>query len=221
MRSMLLPICLLIAQLAIAQQDSVIAELSDSTDTVLVPAPKLSRLEIIRLYISQFSDLAVEEMIRTGVPASIKLAQGILESDAGRSELVLRSNNHFGIKCKSSWTGEKVFHNDDETGECFRKYATAEESFRDHSSFLQTQPRYRSLFQLDPEDYAGWANGLRAAGYATNPQYPKLLIQCIEQYSLNEFCILAKAKMHKEPINNSETSSSSQSTNNGQIPNSR
>ena len=137
-------------------------------------------------YIKSYAPLAIEEMIRTGVPASIKIAQGILETNAGRGELVIRSNNHFGIKCKSSWTGEKVFHNDDEEGECFRKYATAYDSYVDHSNYLKNQPRYSFLFNYNKEDYAAWAWGLKKAGYATNPIYAQTLIKYIEQYKLNQ-----------------------------------
>lgn len=142
-------------------------------------------------YIEAFRDAAVLEMQRTGVPASVKLAQGILESEAGKSDLVTRSNNHFGIKCKSTWTGEKVYHDDDERGECFRKYASADESYRDHSDFLRTQPRYAFLFDLEPTDYKGWAYGLKKAGYATNPRYPEIVIRYIEQYRLNDVTLLA------------------------------
>lgn len=137
-------------------------------------------------YIKSYAPLAIEEMIRTGVPASIKIAQGILETNAGRGELVIRSNNHFGIKCKSSWTGEKVFHNDDEEGECFRKYATAYDSYIDHSNYLKNQPRYSFLFNYKKDDYASWAWGLKKAGYATNPIYAQTLIKYIEQYKLNQ-----------------------------------
>jgi len=137
-------------------------------------------------YIKSYAPLAIEEMIRTGVPASIKIAQGILETNAGRGELVNRSNNHFGIKCKSSWTGEKVFHNDDEEGECFRKYATAYDSYVDHSNYLKSQPRYSFLFNYNKDDYASWAWGLKKAGYATNPIYAQTLIKYIEQYGLNQ-----------------------------------
>jgi len=130
-------------------------------------------------------------MQRTGVPASITLAQGILETEAGRSDLVTRSNNHFGIKCKSSWTGEKVYHDDDARGECFRKYEAAEDSYRDHSDYLRSQPRYASLFTLDPLDYKSWATGLKRAGYATNPKYAQILIKYIETYNLDDYTLVA------------------------------
>lgn len=137
-------------------------------------------------YIETYAALAVKEMNRTGIPASIKLAQGILETKAGESDLVMRSNNHFGLKCKSTWTGGKVFHDDDEVGECFRQYASAEESYVDHSNYLKSQTRYSFLFQYSPEDYSAWAHGLKKAGYATNPAYAQTLIKYIETYKLNE-----------------------------------
>ena len=142
-------------------------------------------------YIEQFKDIAISEMKRSGVPASITLAQGILESENGNSELVKKSNNHFGIKCKSTWSGESVTHDDDATGECFRAYTSAGESYRDHSDFLKANKRYSSLFSLDPVDYEGWAKGLKKAGYATNPRYPDLLIKYIEQYDLQQYSLAA------------------------------
>jgi Mannosyl-glycoprotein endo-beta-N-acetylglucosaminidase/LysM domain len=149
---------------------------------------------IINEYINTYKGMAIDEMIRTGVPAAITLAQGIHESGAGRSRLVGESNNHFGIKCKSNWTGESVRHDDDAKGECFRKYPKAEDSFRDHSDFLKNGQRYAFLFQLDPADYTGWANGLKKAGYATNPNYPQVLIKLVEEYNLQEYTLLALGK---------------------------
>jgi LysM repeat protein len=137
-------------------------------------------------YIRQYQQIAIAEMQRTGVPAAITLAQGIFESASGKSNLCVQSNNHFGIKCKLDWQGEKVYHNDDEEGECFRKYTSAEESFVDHSNFLTSRKHYAFLFQLPPTDYKAWAHGLKKAGYATNPSYPQRLIQLIEDYNLNE-----------------------------------
>jgi len=151
--------------------------------------------EIIHQYIAQYKDLAIAEMKRTGVPAAITLAQGIHESGAGNSKLVLASNNHFGIKCKSNWTGESVKHDDDARGECFRKYPASEDSYRDHSNFLKNGQRYASLFTLDPADYTGWANGLKQAGYATNPKYPQVLIRLIEDYNLQEYTQIALGQM--------------------------
>ncbi|MEO5967578.1 MAG: glucosaminidase domain-containing protein [Ferruginibacter sp.] len=138
-------------------------------------------------YIKKYKDIAIREMFRTGVPASIKLAQGLLESESGNGDLCKRSFNHFGIKCKSTWQGESVYHDDDEKGECFRKYNNVEESYRDHSNFLRGSERYASLFNLSPTDYKGWAYGLKKAGYATNPKYPQILLYQIEKFNLHEF----------------------------------
>lgn len=155
---------------------------------------KAQQSELVKNYINQYKDLAINEMQRTGVPASIKLAQGILETMAGTSDLVLRSNNHFGIKCKSTWTGETVKHNDDERGECFRKYPSSEQSYKDHSDFLKANQRYAFLFDLDPTDYSGWAWGLKKAGYATNPRYAMALIKTIEDYGLQEYSFIAMGR---------------------------
>jgi len=151
--------------------------------------------ELVKNYISQFKDLAIAEMQRTGVPAAIKLAQAINETMAGASDLVMRSNNHFGVKCKSTWTGETVKHNDDARGECFRKYPSPDESYRDHSDFLKANQRYAFLFNLDPTDYAGWAWGLKKAGYATNPRYATALIKTIEDYGLQHYSFIALGKI--------------------------
>ncbi len=137
-------------------------------------------------YIDQYKDLAVEQMLRYNIPASITLAQGLLESGAGRSELSRHGNNHFGIKCHG-WTGRKVYHDDDESNECFRAYDNAKESYEDHSRFLAKQSRYARLFSLSRTDYKGWARGLKACGYATNPQYANTLIQIIELYGLHKY----------------------------------
>ena len=137
-------------------------------------------------YIDQYKDIAIEEMLRYGIPASITLAQGLLESGAGQSELARKGNNHFGIKCHG-WSGRSVYHDDDERGECFRAYSNARESFEDHSKFLKSGSRYRSLFSLDHTDYKGWARGLKAAGYATNPVYAQSLIDIIEVYDLHQY----------------------------------
>ena len=155
--------------------------------------------ELVRNYIIQYKDLAIAEMQRTGVPASIKLAQGINETMAGTSDLVSRSNNHFGIKCKSTWTGESVKHDDDRRGECFRKYPSPEDSYRDHSDFLKNNQRYAFLFSLDPTDYNGWAWGLKKAGYATNPRYAMALIKTIEDYGLQEYSFIALGKKTDKP----------------------
>lgn len=137
-------------------------------------------------YIDQYKDLAIEEMLTYRIPASITLAQGLLESGAGGSELTRKGNNHFGIKCHG-WSGRAVYHNDDALGECFRAYDNAEDSYRDHCLFLTRGKRYRGLFSLDITDYRGWAHGLKAAGYATNPRYAQQLIDIIELYKLYEY----------------------------------
>jgi len=139
------------------------------------------------VYIERFASVAVAEMYRSGVPASITLAQGLLESGSGRSELALRSNNHFGIKCHNNWQGGKVYHDDDAKGECFRKYDRPEDSYRDHSDFLRYRDRYKFLFDYKITDYKSWAYGLKKAGYATDPNYPRKLISLIETYSLHEY----------------------------------
>ena len=142
-------------------------------------------------YIEKYKDIAMEEMQRTGVPASITLAQGIHETGAGTSDLVTKSNNHFGIKCKTEWIGEKVYHDDDARGECFRKYDDPFISYRDHSDFLRNRAHYSSLFSLDPTDYEAWAHGLKKAGYATNPKYPQILIKLIRDYNLQDYTLVA------------------------------
>ena len=135
-------------------------------------------------YIDRYKSIAVAHMERYGIPASITMAQGILESDCGNSRLSLMSNNHFGIKCKRNWTGEKVYHDDDAKGECFRSYPTVEASYQDHAEFLDSQPRYDSLFAYSPTDYKSWARGLKAAGYATAPDYAQRLCRIIEEAQL-------------------------------------
>ena len=135
-------------------------------------------------YIDKYKDMAISEMQRSGVPASITLAQGMLESDYGRSRLAVNGNNHFGIKCHNGWKGATITHNDDKRNECFRKYRDAKESFHDHSDFLTSTSRYKDLFKLKTDDYKGWAKGLKQAGYATNPKYADLLITKIEEYEL-------------------------------------
>jgi len=140
--------------------------------------------ETVNNYIITYKEIAKENMLNHGIPASITLAQGILESGSGQSPLSLQANNHFGIKCHKEWTGPAVSHDDDEKGECFRKYQHPSESYRDHSLFLTSRPRYSGLFQLSKDDYKGWAKGLREAGYATDPKYPDKLISLIERYEL-------------------------------------
>jgi len=138
-------------------------------------------------YIDKYGELAISEMKRTGVPASITLAQGMVESDYGRSTLARDANNHFGIKCHNSWDGPTIRYHDDRRNECFRKYRNAGESFRDHSDFLVSGSRYSFLFSLDPYDYKAWARGLKKAGYATNPDYANMLIRKIEENALYNY----------------------------------
>ena len=137
-------------------------------------------------YIDHFKNIAIQEMNLYGIPASITLAQGLFESGSGNGELARVANNHFGIKCTSDWKGKSYYKDDDNHNDCFRVYDRAEDSFRDHSEFLK-RPRYTKLFQLDKNDYVGWANGLKAAGYATNPNYPQLLINIIQKYHLDQY----------------------------------
>lgn len=139
-----------------------------------------------REYIAKYADIAVSEMYRSGVPASITLAQGLLESANGKSELAVKGNNHFGIKCHD-WKGKKIYYDDDRKGECFRKYDNPEQSFKDHSDFLRYRDRYKFLFDLKTTDYKGWSYGLKKAGYATDPAYPAKLIRLIETYDLTRF----------------------------------
>ncbi|HUV01418.1 MAG TPA: glucosaminidase domain-containing protein [Bacteroidales bacterium] len=138
-------------------------------------------------YINNYRDLAISEMKRTGVPASITLAQGMIESDFGRSSLARIANNHFGIKCHNNWKGPRITHHDDNRNECFRKYSRPEDSFYDHSDFLRSGSRYSFLFSLAPTDYKAWARGLKKAGYATNPDYANMLIRKIEENNLYNY----------------------------------
>lgn len=149
-------------------------------------------------YVNEYKFLAISEMQRSGVPASIILAQGIHESQAGTSDLVIASNNHFGIKCKSGWTGQTVHHDDDARGECFRSYASAADSYKDHSDYLTQTPRYAFLFKLNPEDYESWAYGLKKAGYATNLKYSQILIKLIRDYNLENYSLIALGKLPAE-----------------------
>ena len=137
-------------------------------------------------YIDRFKGIAIQEMNLYGIPASITLAQGLFESGSGNGELARVANNHFGIKCNNEWKGKGYYKDDDNHNDCFRVYDRPEDSFRDHSEFLK-RPRYAKLFQLDKNDYVGWANGLKAAGYATNPNYPQLLINVIQKYNLDQY----------------------------------
>lgn len=173
-----------------------------SSKTEIKPTPKnASYVEIVGIYINNYSGIAKKEMVQYGIPASITLAQGILESGAGRADLSKKSNNHFGIKCHKGWTGERVYHDDDELQECFRKYKDPKYSFRDHSLFLTQRSRYEGLFAYKKDDYKSWAKGLRKAGYATDPKYPEKLIRIIEKYELytyDEEVLGKKSKKKKD-----------------------
>ena len=150
------------------------------------------------IYVNTYKAIAIAEEQRSGVPAAIILAQGLHESEAGTSELCKASNNHFGIKCRDDWKGPVVYHDDDARHECFRSYACAADSYRDHSDFLRNGSRYAFLFQLDPADYEGWAYGLRKAGYATNVRYSQILIKFIKDYNLQQYTLIAMGKIKPE-----------------------
>ena len=180
-------------------------------------AQNLSVKERTETYINNYKELAIEEMLRTGVPASIKLAQGILESQFGESTLAKNANNHFGIKCKVEWTGEKIYQDDDAKGECFRVYTNAAQSYKDHSDFLKSRPHYAFLFKLDPTDITGWAYGLKRAGYATNATYPEKLLRVIEDYKLHQYTMLALAIKDNRnapiPVNTQQTNATTEIVN--------
>jgi flagellum-specific peptidoglycan hydrolase FlgJ len=160
-------------------------EIDQAPNTVAqVPMTAEQRMS---MYIESFAPIAIEEMRLYGIPASITLAQGILESGSGSGTLAIKANNHFGIKCHTTWTGERVYHDDDELGECFRKYTDVKYSYRDHSLFLTQRSRYADLFKLKISDYQGWARGLKKAGYATDPKYPDKLISLIERFDLWQY----------------------------------
>lgn len=165
----------------VSEEDYEDPKLKEETEVVEVPT-----LSAVEQYIYNFAGIAQEEMRLYGIPASITLAQGILESGSGKGNLTRRSNNHFGIKC-NGWQGEKVYHDDDTAQECFRKYIDPKYSFRDHSLFLYERSRYAFLFDYKREDYKSWAKGLKRAGYATDPRYPQKLISLIERYDLHNY----------------------------------
>ncbi len=155
----------------------------------------------VKKYVDTYQDLAIQEQLRSGVPAAITLGQGILETEAGCSVLATDANNHFGIKCKKEWRGETFAHTDDRPNECFRKYGCAGDSYKDHSDYLKTGPRYAALFRLSPTDYAAWAYGLKKCGYATNPVYAQKLIKIIEDFELQEYTYKAlnENMVYKQP----------------------
>lgn len=157
------------------------------TETMISTSKTTVYTDVVYAYVNEFKEIAKGNMKSYGIPASIILAQGILESGAGRGDLAKRSNNHFGIKCHTGWEGEKVYHDDDSAQECFRKYNDPAESYKDHALFLTGRSRYANLFELGKDDYEAWAKGLRKAGYATDPKYPQKLITYIEKYNLHQY----------------------------------
>ena len=159
----------------------------NDTETIVSTSRTVVTNDVVRVYISQYKDVAMGNMRNYGIPASIILAQGILESGAGRGDLAMNANNHFGIKCHVGWTGDSVKHDDDAAQECFRKYNNPSESFKDHAVFLTGRSRYAKLFGFSKGDYKAWARGLRTAGYATDPKYPDKLISYIERYNLYQY----------------------------------
>ncbi|MFV8342301.1 glucosaminidase domain-containing protein [Flavobacterium sp. XS2P39] len=159
------------------------------TEVIVSTSKTVVTNDVVVAYISQFKEIAMGNMRNYGIPASIILAQGILESGAGRGDLALYANNHFGIKCHEGWAGDSVKHDDDAAQECFRKYNNPSESFKDHAVFLTGRSRYSKLFGFSKGDYKAWARGLRVAGYATDPRYPDKLISYIERYKLHQYDI--------------------------------
>ena len=176
-------------QVAITQKDSptVVSNYSNATEVLeATTRVKVTRAMVLD-YIEKYKGVAKENMVRTGIPASITLGQALLESGAGTGPLSVQANNHFGIKCHEEWTGPSIKYTDDAENECFRKYDDASQSFKDHSYFLTSRPRYAELFEFQKDDYRSWAYGLKAAGYATDSKYPDKLITLIEKYQLNKF----------------------------------
>ncbi len=183
----------------------IIRNLTSALILLAVPSLTMAQRMTTEEYIAKYREDAIKDMVKTGVPACITLAQGILESESGNSKLAQEANNHFGIKCHKEWEG-KTFHQDDDArDECFRKYSTVLESYDDHSDFLKTRSRYAFLFELDVTDYKGWAHGLKKAGYATNPNYAHKLIDLIERYNLEAVNNEAIARMNGAPANAAAT----------------
>ncbi|OXG05206.1 flagellum-specific peptidoglycan hydrolase FlgJ [Flavobacterium araucananum] len=192
---------------------------NNTTEVIQSTSKTVVTSDLINNYILQFKDIAMGNMQKYGIPASIILAQGILESGAGRGDLALEANNHFGIKCHKDWLGESVRHDDDSAQECFRKYNEASESYRDHALFLVGKNRYATLFTYEKDDYKSWAKGLRAAGYATDPNYPDKLISYIERYNLHQYDCQVTGKNYKPFEKSTPVKSSSGSNSNSNDPN--
>ena len=170
---------------------------NNTTEVIQSTSKTVVTSNVITDYVLQYKDIAMGNMQKYGIPASIILAQGILESVAGKGDLAMEANNHFGIKCHKDWLGESVRHDDDSAQECFRKYNEAAESYRDHALFLVGKNRYATLFTYEKDDYKAWAKGLRAAGYATDPNYPDKLISYIERYNLHQYDCQVTGKSYK------------------------
>lgn len=189
---------------------------NNTTEVIQSTSKTVVTSDLINNYVLQFKDIAMGNMQKYGIPASIILAQGILESGAGKGDLALEANNHFGIKCHKDWLGESVRHDDDSAQECFRKYTEASESYRDHALFLVGKNRYATLFTYEKDDYKAWAKGLRAAGYATDPNYPDKLISYIERYNLHQYDCQVTGKTYtainkSAPVRNSSSNPASNS----------
>ena len=180
------------------------------TDTIKTTEPKTEILEattrvkvtteMVLAYINLYKEIAKNNMVQYGIPTSICLGQGILESGAGTGTLSAIANNHFGIKCHQDWNGPSIKHDDDAAQECFRKYNQASESYNDHALFLKNRKWYQPLFKLEKDDYKGWAKGLKAAGYATDPKYPEKLISIIERYHLDQYDAEVLGKEYVAPV---------------------
>ncbi|MCD0467843.1 glucosaminidase domain-containing protein [Flavobacterium sp. ENC] len=189
---------------------------NNTTEVIQSTSKTVVTSDLINNYVLQFKEIAMANMQKYGIPASIILAQGILESGAGKGDLALEANNHFGIKCHKDWLGESVRHDDDSAQECFRKYTEASESYRDHALFLVGKNRYATLFTYEKDDYKAWAKGLRAAGYATDPNYPDKLISYIERYNLHQYDCQVTGKTYtainkSTPVRNSSSNPASNS----------
>lgn len=182
---------------------------NNTTEVIQSTSRTVVTSDLINNYVLQFKDIAMGNMQKYGIPASIILAQGILESGAGRGDLAIEANNHFGIKCHKDWLGESVRHDDDSSQECFRKYNEASESYRDHALFLVGKNRYAALFTYEKDDYKAWAKGLRVCGYATDPNYPDKLVSYIERYNLHQYDCQVTGKAYTAINKSAPTRSSS------------
>ena len=199
-------------ELEITKKDTPIVVTQSNTTVVLEATTKVKvTTEIVLAYIEKYKNAAKDNMISTGIPASITLSQAILESGAGTGPLSIQANNHFGIKCHKEWTGLSIRHTDDAENECFRKYDDPIQSFKDHSFFLTSRPRYSKLFQFKKDDYKSWAYGLKSAGYATDPKYPSKLIGLIERYDLSKYDYEVLGIEYKTPVPEIEASNDTES----------